>query len=125
MSNAQGEDAQAAQIVAAANCSIAGAVLTVNKQRGCVVARTGVGVFTVTILPVIVDAQGVPTQLGNLSGGVATNQLITELQTTGGVAGSQSQIENTSDTVKTIRFFTVVPAAVDPPGFEVIIKRLQ
>lgn len=127
MSNSQGSDPQGAQIICAASCTLIGAVLTVNKQRGCVVARTGVGVYTVTILPVIVNpGQDMPVQNGNLAGaGIPTNSFVAEIQQTGnGAAGSQIQVANTSDTVKTITIFTVVPAAVDQ-SFEFIFKKVS
>jgi len=117
------EDSQEAPVVGAGNCSVAGAVLTVNKARGVQIARTALGVFTLTVLPVSVNGETV-TQQGNLAGGIPTSALVCEIQATGGNAAPNVTVVNTSDTVKTVSFWTNAGAAADPAGFEFQLKRL-
>jgi len=113
-----GEDPQVAQIVCAGAIQGDG---TVRKERGCVVARTGAGVYTVTINPVAVDGQTV-TQQGNLSGGIAAAQFIHEIQAIGGGAERFASVANTSDTVKTITIEDSAPVPVNT-DFEFVFKR--
>ena len=112
------EDPQLAQIVCAGNIQGDG---TVRKERGCVVVRTGVGVYTITVNPVAVDGETV-TQQGNLSGGIPAAELVQELQVVGAAAEAYSQIANTSDTVKTVSIIDSLNAAADE-DFEFVLKR--
>jgi hypothetical protein len=121
--SADPEDSQEAPIVAAANCAVAAGVLTTNKSRGMVVARTGAGVFTLTVNPAAVNGDTV-TQQGNLAGGIPASSLVCEIQATGGGAAPWCTIVNTSDTVKTVNFFDAAGVAADPAGFEAVLKRL-
>ena len=113
-----GEDPQIAQIVCAGTIEADGTVL---KQRGCVVVRTGVGTYTITIDPVVtpVDGAGNP---GNLSGGIPAAELVSELQTTGGAAEFTGVITNTSDTIKTVHIEDDASAPADN-DFEFVLKR--
>ncbi len=84
---------------AAGSISGAGAV---NKQRGCALARTGVGTYTVT-LDRDLDAADAAI-------------LVTPR---GGAGNSNSQVAHTSDTVKTVTMF--VGAVATDVGFDVFV----
>ena len=119
MGRGAGEDPQLAQIVCAGNIQGDG---TVRKERGCTVLQTGTGVYTVDIPPVNADLLPAVAGQGNLSGGIPAAELVTELQTTGGVAEFFIQVENTSDIQKTISIINAADAAADD-DFEFIFKR--
>lgn len=94
---------------------------TVRKQRGCVVARTGVGTYTITIDPVntaLLPAAG----RGNISGGVPQAECASEVQPVGATALT-AQVTHTSNTVKTVIISNAAGAAADS-DFEFRIRRL-
>lgn len=112
------ENTQTAQIVCAGNIQANG---TVRKQRGCVVVRTGVGVYTVTIDPVnpsLLPAAG----QGNLSGGIPAAEFLSEAQVVS-AGEAYIQIANTSDTVKTVSIIDAADAPLDAQ-FEFVFKRV-
>jgi len=80
------------QLLAA--CCVTGATGVATAARGCATARTGAGVYTVT-LDQPVDA----------------NESILLPNTTDGTGDFAVQAEHTSDTVKTVRTFTAGAAA--------------
>lgn len=82
-----------------------------QKARGCLTARSGVGVYTVTMDP---DILGGP--------GIVADETVAEI----GVVNATPQIsafENTSNTVKTVRIATQLGAAVDS-DFTFLFSRL-
>lgn len=95
---------------------------TVRKVRGAVVARTGTGVYTVTINPVNADLLPDPSGQGNLTGGVPQAECACEVEAVGGTALT-CQVTHTSNTVKTISITDESDAATDS-DFEFAIRRL-
>lgn len=93
---------------------IAGPAIDVLKARGCVVARTGVGVYTVTLDP---NAPGGP--------GVLAAESISKVNIEDATSGLCAVLEHNSATLKTIRIFTDadVAAAADA-NFSFAIGRL-
>lgn len=83
----------------------AGPALTVTTQRGGALARTGVGVHTFT-LDEACDA--------------AECQVKLEARHATGIMG---EVIHTSDTVKTISWFTHAGAAVDPTDFSIVVTK--
>lgn len=94
---------------------------TVRRQTGCVVARTGVGVYTITINPVAVNGE-VVTQQGNLTGGVPQDECASEVTPVAGAARCVT-IDHTSDTVKTVTITDDADVDTDT-DFEFAIRRL-
>jgi len=92
-------------LVAAASYSTVGAVLTLAVQRGCVIARTGVGVATLTL-----DKE------------LDANDCIVIVTARGAAGNSNVQVAHTSDAVKTISAFVAAVAtemAVDVAVYQV------
>lgn len=94
--------------------TIAGAALTVVRQQGAVLARTGLGVYTLTLdtpcpeadsdLTVTVDLISAPAAAVNATFGVAHTDLVKTIN-----------VNNTA----------VPPAAIDPTGIAVKLNRLD
>ncbi len=84
--------------------SISGAGVVV-KQKGCVLARTGVGIFTMTLDRDLDAADCVIT-----------------VTPRGGAGNANSQVAHTSDTVKGITMF--VGAVATDVGFDVLAWKI-
>ena len=118
---ARGQETAVLQDVAAGH--VTGATGAATKVRGAVVARTGTGVYTITINPAAVDGETV-TQQGNISGGVPRAEAVCEVQPEGQAAGPcTAQVTHTSDTVKTVSITDDADVAVDA-DFSFNIRRI-
>lgn len=94
---------------------VAGPAISVLKARGCTIARTGVGVYTITLDPSIPGGPELP----------AADSVSKVNIEDGSTTGLTAILEHTSNTVKTVRIFTDadVVAAADA-DFSFSISRL-